>query len=339
MTVPPVPATEYQSALLPDEAREIAQLIRDHQSFLIIGHLRPDGDCLGSCLGLYEGLLALNKSVRFYTAGPVPETFFYLAYFDAIETTYPADEKFDVVLCVDTADENRVHRGYEPTGVVAVIDHHISNSRFGAVNWVDGAATAAAEQIYRLLGVLDVEVTPSIATSLYTGIMTDSGGFRFGNTTETTFRVASDLVASGAQPAKVAEAVWSSRSPGSVKISALVLSTVNYEFDGRLAWNEVTRQMISTAGATDEDADGLSGEMRSITGVEVAILFSETADEQCRIGFRSRGDVNVSELAGLLGGGGHRAASGATIAEEYQLAQKRALEVIREYLKAHFKAA
>lgn len=334
--IAPTAVTTRQPAELPEEARQVAQLIRDNNDFLIIGHLRPDGDCLGSCLGLYEGLLAMEKKVRFYTAGPIPDMFSYLAHFDAIETAYPADNNFDVVLCVDTADENRIHPGYKAAGSVAVIDHHISNTRFGSINWVDGAATAAAEQIYYLLGELGIKVTPSIATSLYTGIMTDSGGFRFGNTTGTTFRVASDLVSSGAQPAKIAEAVWSSRSPGAVKISALVLSTVNYEFDGRLAWNEVTRQTIRTAGATEEDAEGLSGEMRSIRGVEVAILFSETAEGQCRIGFRSRGEVNVSALAALLGGGGHRAASGATIAEDYPLARKRALEVIRNYLEKDF---
>lgn len=330
----PAPNTtpENPTVVLPEEVRQIAQLIRDQNDFLIIGHLRPDGDCLGSCLGLYEGLLALGKKVRFYTAGPLPDTFAYLANFNAIETEYPAGESFGAVLCVDTADENRVYPGWQPSGLVAVIDHHISNTRYGSINWVDGAATAAAEQIYHLLTALGVEITPSIATSLYTGIMTDSGGFRFGNTTGKTFAVASDLVTRGAQPSKIAEAVWSSRSPAAVKISALVLSTVNYEFDGRLAWNEITQQTLRDAGATDEDAEGLSGEMRTISGVEVAILLSESAEGQCRIGFRSRGDVNVSALAALLGGGGHRSASGATIAEDYLSARKRALEVIRDYL-------
>lgn len=319
------------------ELGQIADLVRSTDNYLVVGHVRPDGDCLGSCLGLVEILKVLGKQVRFYTEGPLPPFLAFLPGFDMIETDFPHDETFGAVLSVDTADANRVFLGYEPTGIVAVIDHHSSNTRYGTINWIDGSAAAAAEMIYTLAGVLGVKINERIATCLYTGIMTDTGSFRFANTTERTFRVASELVSQGANPAEIAEEVYASRPPAAVKISSLVMSTLNYEFDGALVWNEITQQMLVQADATEAQAEGLSSEMRSIEGVQIAVLFYETPEGQCRIGFRSRGDLNVSTLASLMGGGGHPNASGASIAEDYLLARKRALELIREFVADYLK--
>lgn len=324
------------SIALADAANSIAGVIREKQNFLIIGHLRPDGDCLGSCLGLAEALKQMGKAVRVYTAGPLPRLFGFLPGYDAIETELPDSGQFDAILCVDTADESRVFPGYEPPSHLYVIDHHISNTNFGRVNWVDGQAAAAAEMIYDLVRRLEVEITPEIATALFTGIATDTGSFRFANTSAVTFQIAADLVGKGANAAKIAELVWSSRPPSGVKLAALVLSTLNYEFDGRFVWNEITRQMFETVAGDEAELDGLSGEMRSIEGVEVSVLFTETPEGECRIGFRSKGETNVSTLARLLGGGGHKNASGASIPEPYLAARKRALDVIRDYLKGHW---
>lgn len=327
---------EYPPYTLPAEANDIIELVHAHQKFLIVGHLRPDGDCFGSCLGLYEALRLLGKQVRFFTAGPLPESFAYLPHFDKTETTLPPADQFDATIYVDTADENRVFQGHQAQGLSAVIDHHISNSRYATHNWVDDAATSAAEMVYHFVKALGVDITPEIATCLYTGQMTDTGGFRFGNTSEMTFRVASHLVASGANPAFIAEKVWDSRSPANVKISALVLSTLNYEFDGHFVWNEVTQAMMDETGNRDAEPEGLSSEMRSIAGVDIAVLFYQTKEDYCRIGFRSRGDLNVSQLASLLNGGGHRNASGALVMQPYPQAKSHALQVIREYLTTHY---
>ena len=318
-------------AVLAAEMEQVAQLIREKTSFLIVGHLRPDGDCLGSCLGLMQALISMGKQVRFYTLGPVPGYFKYLPDFNRIETTFPTDA-FDAVLCVDTSDEERVHPGFKASGTVAVIDHHISNTRFGSINWIDSQASAAAEMVNLLIEALGVTVTAPIATALYTGIMTDTGGFRFGNTRERTFRVASALVSRGADPARIAEWVWDSRSPATIQLAGMVMSSLKYEFGGRLVWNEISQQMIRSVGDDQAEPEGLSSEMRSIRGVDVAILFYETTDGLCRIGFRSRGENNVSELAALMGGGGHKNASGAFIAEPYAQVRQRVLDVAREYL-------
>ncbi|MGI8908879.1 MAG: DHH family phosphoesterase [Candidatus Sumerlaeaceae bacterium] len=315
----------------PEVVGTIADIIRNNDDFLIVGHLRPDGDCLGSCLGLKHLLQNMGKKARFYTHGPLPDFFSYLPGFQDILTTRPHDCT-GPTLCVDSADPERVHETFSPTGLVVNIDHHISNTCYGTVNWVDSEATAAGEQIYHLAAALDQPITAAIATCLYTALMTDTGGFRFSNTDDITFRVASSLVEAGADPAAIAEAVFDSRKPGAVKLTGEIYATLNYEFGGQFVWNEVTQKMFDDAGGADAEPEGLSSDLRSIQGVEVSVLLYETPEAQCRIGFRSRGKVNVAELAALLGGGGHHNASGALIREPYLKARDHALATIRHYL-------
>lgn len=325
----PVPETE-----MPAEAavvHDIAEVIRNGQEFVIAGHLRPDGDCLGSCLGLYELLRTMGKRVRFYTAGPVPDVFHYLPNIDKVELEMPRGGSPDATLVVDSSGPDRVHEDFNPDGFVVNIDHHVTNTQFGRLNWVDPEATAAAEQIYRLAMVLGQPITPEIATCLYTGIMTDTGGFRFSNTDQMTFQAAGHLVRSGANPAAIAQEVWETRKRGAVKLTGEVYASIKFEFDGLFAWNEVTQEMYARCGG-EVEPEGLSSDLRGIEGVEIAVLFFETPENQMRVGFRSKGKVNVSELAQLLGGGGHVCASGAMIREPYPQARERALGVIRQYL-------
>jgi phosphoesterase RecJ-like protein len=282
-------------------------------------------------------LLNMGKKARFYTAGPLPDYFAYLPGFDAIETTQPMDYT-GPTLCVDSADCGRIHETFQPRGLVVNIDHHISNTQFGTVNWIDPEATAAGEQIYRLAIALDQPITSPMAICLYTAMMTDTGGFRFSNTDDMTFRVASHLVEAGANPAAIAEAVFDSRKPGAVKLTGEIYATLKYEFAGRFVWNEVTQAMFADAGGPDAEPEGLSSDLRSIQGVEVAILFYETPEGFCRIGFRSRGKINVAELAALMGGGGHHNASGALVREQYKSACERALALTRQYLSVRFAA-
>jgi phosphoesterase RecJ-like protein len=321
----------------PEVVHTIAELLRTHDDFLIAGHLRPDGDCLGSCLGLRELLVNMGKKVRFYTHGPLPDYFAYLPGFNEIVTTAPADYT-GPTLCVDSADPERIHDTFVPTGIVVNIDHHISNTRYGTFNWIDSEATAAGEQIYRLAQVMEQPVTARMATCLYTALLTDTGGFRFSNTDDMTFRVASQLVEAGANPAAIAEADFDSRKPGAVKLTGQIYATLKYEFGGQFVWNEVTQQMFADAGGADSEPEGLSSDLRSIQGVEVSVLLYETPDNQCRIGFRSRGKVNVAELAALLGGGGHHNASGALVRQPYDQAKAHALGTIREYLTGRLAA-
>lgn len=314
----------------------ICETIARYDKVMIVGHLRPDGDCFGSCLGLLHALRNMGKQVRFYTYGPLPAMFEYLPAYEETETTWADPGEDTLTICVDTADPGRVHPGFYPPENTINIDHHISNTNFGAINWIDPAATAAAEQVYFLVEALGTPVTQEIATCIFTGLMTDTGGFRFANTDDTTFDVAAKMVKAGANPAKIAEAVWDSRSPAAVRLAGQVYESLKYEFDGRFVWNQVSRIMQVEAGGDQADTEGLSSDMRGIAGVEVSVLFTETVDGKCRIGFRSRGKVNVSTLAAMLNGGGHAAASGATLDMPYEQGVEHALKIIRSYLDSAF---
>jgi phosphoesterase RecJ-like protein len=180
---------------------------------------------------------------------------------------------------------------------------------------------------------MELPITTEIATCLFTGLMTDTGGFRYSNTDTTTFSAAAHLVACGAEPSPIAQNVYESRKPQSIKLIGEVYASLKYEFEGRFVWNEITQALYSEVGGDDYEPDGLASDIRGIEGVEMSALFHETPEGHCRVGLRSRGLVNVSALAQMLGGGGHHNASGAYMRGEYIERRDWALGVIREYLK------
>ncbi len=320
----------------PAVVNEICDVIRSHERFLIVGHGRPDGDCLGSCLGLYVVLQELGKDVRFFTPGPIQDYFSFLPHIDKTLTTHPTLRAGEIIIYVDCGDFERVDEVFKPEGFIINIDHHLSNAYYGALNWVDTEACAAGELIYRLAQALRHPISPEAATCLFTAIMADTGGFRFSNTDAVTFDAASHLVAAGADPAAIAEAVFENRKPQAVMITGIIYQTLKYEFDGRFVWNELRRDLYEMAGGDEYEPEGLCSDLRGIAGVEVSILFHETPEGWCRIGLRSKGKINVSELAQMLGGGGHHNASGAYIKEPYEQARDRALAIIRTYLAERF---
>lgn len=314
-------------------APEILEPIKQGSRILVAGHIRPDGDCLGSGLGLLHVLETMGKTVRFMTPGPIPANFSYLPGYDRIETVPPEAWAYDLVIYVDSAEANRVLENWYPQGVPVVnIDHHISNPRYADYNWVDSSAAAAAEMITWLAEALKVELSADAAMCLFTGIMTDTGGFRFSNTSSRTLITAGQLAARGANPGKIAEAVFDSRPPAYVRLSSVVMGSIHYELGGRWAWASIDRRRMAEIGAGDLEPEGFSNELRAIEGVEVGILFSETLDGSLRIGFRGRGKVDLSKLAQKLGGGGHRNASGAHVNKPFAEALAYALAVCREEL-------
>jgi len=323
----------------PEVVNQICDVIRSHDRFLIVGHGHPDGDCLGSCLGLYDILLKMGKQPRFFTPGPLQDFFSFLPHISHTITQHPALDPAEIIIYVDCGDMERVDEVFKPEGFIINIDHHLSNAMYGTLNWVDIEACAAGELIYRLAHALNVDISPEAATCLFTAIMADTGGFRFSNTDQVTFDAAVHLVAAGANPAAIAEAVFENRKPQAVKITGIIYQTLKIEFGGRFVWNELRRDLYELAGGDEYEPEGLCSDLRGIAGVDVAVLFHETPEGWCRIGFRSKGRVNVSALAQMLGGGGHHNASGALIKATYEQARDEALAVIRQYLAEKFEPA
>jgi phosphoesterase RecJ-like protein len=250
---------------------------------------------------------------------------------DEVDLQLPKDQP-DLFIHVDCGDPERVDDDFKAQGFTVNIDHHLSNTLYATLNWVDTEAASAAEMIYRLAVAMDLPITPEAATALYTGVMTDTGGFRYTNTDSVTLAVAGHLVECGANPARIAGAVYESRKPQSVRLIGEVYASLKYEFGGQFVWNEITQSLYGTVGGDEFEPDGLASDIRGIDGVEVSALFHETEEGHCRVGLRSKGRVNVSALAQTLGGGGHHNASGAYMRGDYAERREWALGVIREHL-------
>jgi phosphoesterase RecJ-like protein len=301
-----------------EEARQrcnAAAAIRAAKSIAITCHINPDGDALGSLLGL--GLAIERgypeKSVTFLAQDGVPYIYRFLPGSDRILTTSgPRD--FDLFIVVDSGDLSRVGANIKPlvdgAREVLDIDHHVGDGAFGDVRLLDNRAAATAEIIFDLLNELDLPITEEIATCLFTGVITDTGSFRFMNVTPRTLRVSAALIESGASPSLIAEQVFDNRPFAATKLLGLALSTLSSASDGKIAWATVSQEAFAEAGATDEDTEGFINPIRAVRGTEIALLFREVAPGRVRISLRSTENVDVSKLANKFGGGGHRMASG-----------------------------
>ena len=299
-------------------------LSRGHR-FLIMVHVRPDGDAVGSAIGLGLGLEQLGAEAEWVSAGGVP---LFLRFLDGCERFKEPEQvegRFDAAILVDCGDADRVGAAGTLLGSCAEvinIDHHHSNTGFGDTVWIEPQAAAVGEMIYQLLGELGVAMDQPIAEALYAAIVADTGGFRYENTSATTLRAAADLVARGARPARVSQAIFERRPLSALRLLSETLATLTVEDDGLFAWVQVDEETKERLGATEDDTEGLVNYPRMIAGVEVAALFeqappgagsADAGQAAVRVSLRSNGWADVSEVATQFGGGGHARAAGLTV--------------------------
>ncbi|MBN1900768.1 bifunctional oligoribonuclease/PAP phosphatase NrnA [Candidatus Sumerlaeota bacterium] len=318
--------------------RKIGDILKSGRIFFVGGHVRPDGDCIGSLLAFYFLLKNMGKQARLYTAGPIPEYFRLFPGADKIETSFDKNYPSDVCIFVDCGSRDRVIEGERPPGIFVNIDHHKSNDEFADVNYVDPEATAVGEQIYHIITAMRETVTPDIASSIYLSLLSDTGGFRFSNTDNVTFSVAAEMVKHGADPARIAEMVFENRTPESITIKGKALSDLHYECEGRLVWSEILQDTYKQFGEENEP-ESLVGELRGVSGVEISILFHEIQEGGMRAGLRSRGALDVSEIAFQMGGGGHANASGCYVKGNYAALRDRLVSFAVEYLEKNKREA
>lgn len=316
------------------DLQQVAAILRQHDDILVVSHMRPDGDCLGSTLGLALGLQALGKRVAAYNAGPTPaDRWGFLPGWSLLSDRLP-DWTPQLTVFVDCGAVYRVHDAFQPIGRTINIDHHLTNERYADDNWIDIEACAVGEQVEMLLEELGVDLTPDIANLLLMSIMTDTGGFRYSNTTSRAFAAAGRLVAAGARPGPISQAVWESRSRGEILLTGHVFSNLHFELDGRMVWAEVRQADMERFGGRDAEPDGLSSEIRGIRGVEVSCLLVETEEGWARAGFRGKGTVNCSAIATRLGGGGHFNAAGALMRRPFEDARPLIIQTTMELAAA-----
>jgi phosphoesterase RecJ-like protein len=309
---------------------QVVELIESKQRFAITSHIRPDGDGLGSSLGLYWLLRALGKEAEVITHDPVPQAYRELPGAKDIRVTPSVGEKYDAVFVIECSDISRPGLSDLEKQFVVNIDHHATSALFGKINWIDATASAVGEMIYNLCKAIGVRVTKEIAECVYTALVTDTGSFHYSNTTERTFKVASELVKAGVKPAKVTQNVFSSYAWSKLQLLSQVLATAKRDPSGRVAWMRQTLEMQEQSGASEEDGDGFVNYPLTVGEVEAVALLKETAPGIYRTSLRSKGDINVARIAERFGGGGHRNAAGCTLRGDWDEAERTVVQMIIE---------
>ncbi len=292
--------------------QQIIEQINNNQSFLVVAHENPDGDAIGSTIGLALALKSLGKDVVAYNVDAVPEIMGFLDA-DIMCQQLPQNAKFDVAFVLDAGELRRTALPVKDLcNTLINIDHH-PFSDFGDINYLDTKACATAVMVYRILIAMKCQISLSIAKGLYLGILSDTGSFRYSSANRESFVVAGELIGLGVDTWEISSNLYESHTPERMKLLGLVLPSLQISDSGRYASVSMQLDALEIAGATPEHADGFVNYARAIRGVEVALFFNQVSSETYKISFRSRGNVDVGSLAHKLGGGGHHNAAGAKV--------------------------
>ncbi|MCE5199928.1 MAG: bifunctional oligoribonuclease/PAP phosphatase NrnA [Armatimonadota bacterium] len=282
------------------------------RSFVLACHQRPDGDTLGSALGLAHVLRLAGKDVVVISEDGIPDNYTFLPESDTVVTSTDRRD-FDIGVLIDSEGTKRIGSAADAvtsSKVHACVDHHLPSGGFGEIRVVDYHRSSTAEVVYELLEANDVIFDAVAATHLLTGIISDTGGFKFSNTKPRTFEIASKLQAHGADPAMIAREVYESRPIRSMKLLGRALGSLQIDESGRVVWATISKHDLDELGATDADTDSIVNHVTTVKGPKVAILFRESKPGSIRISLRSRDGVDVDRVARAFGGGGHKAAAG-----------------------------
>ena len=299
----------------------IIKTIKSSDHLLLASHSDPDGDAVGSLLALGLALGKLNIKATLYNPSPIPAVYRFLPSVERIVRHIKKANTYDVALILDCGDLARIGDASDTVSRIPVIiniDHHISNTHFGDMQLIDTTACATAEIVYRLIKALKASIDEDIATSIYTGILTDTGSFRFSNTNEAAFAISKEMTEWGVDPYKVAQHVFGTYSLGRIKLLNLALDSIEISDNGKLSIMTVTRSMLEETGTQAEDLDGMINYARRIEDVKMAALIQEQKNgsnessnfRRYHVSLRSDSTVDVAAIASSFGGGGHASAAG-----------------------------
>lgn len=289
---------------------QVVELIENNQKFAITTHVRPDGDGVGSSLGLCWLLRSLGKSAEVIVRDDVPLAYQTLPGAVDIRKIAKIDAEYDAVFVIECSDIGRPGIIDLDQQFTVNIDHHATCGHFGTINWIDATASAVGEMIYNLCKAIGGKVSREIAECLYMALVTDTGSFHFPNTTDRTLKVASELIKAGVRPADISEAVYNNYPWSRIELMRQVLNTVQRDPSGRVAWMRQTLEMKVIAGAVDGDNNGFVNMPLAAREVVAALYMREVAPDSYRVSLRSKGDINVAKIAEKFGGGGHKNAAG-----------------------------
>jgi phosphoesterase RecJ-like protein len=298
--------------------------LNNSRNVLITTHASPDGDAIGSLLAMNLAMQGKFKQITIYNESPIPAVYRFLPGVHGVINQLDCAAPFDTAVVLDCGDLQRVGEAADIVGQIPEIiniDHHITNTRFGTCQLIDVQACACTEILYHLFDRMRVPFTRELATCIYTGILTDTGSFRFSNTSRTTFQVCEKMVACGVDPFRVAQHVYGTYSLGRIKLLNLALDSIEISENGKVSLMALTRAMLNETGTQPEDTDGMINYARRIQDVKIAVLIQEHMNgsdlsgqrRPYHVSLRSDGSVDVAAIAAMFGGGGHQSAAGFSI--------------------------
>jgi len=325
---------------LKSECKKIKEIIGFAKSFLVAAHKDPDGDALGSTLAVASYLKSIGKEVVIYNADGVPQNLKFLKNSDLVQNSVPENKSFDATFVLDCSEFSRISENF-PTdknilGQIVNIDHHVTANGLGDVNLIDPEISSTGELLHRMLKIFGADINMDIAEPLYTAIFADTGSFRYSNSSPQAFQAASELVALGVKPWKVAQEIYENVPSSKLKLTSAVLSTLEIFDDEKFASVTLLNEMIDKSGALPEFSDGLVNYPRSVLGIEVSLIIKEVGPDKFKIGLRSKGTVDVSQIALSFGGGGHKNAAGCEVSGNLKQVKEKVYEKTRHAVRKAF---
>jgi bifunctional oligoribonuclease and PAP phosphatase NrnA len=310
----------------------LLETVHTSQRFVVCGHARPDGDAIGSVMAMTLALRILGKDVRAVSADPPPSAFAPLPGMERLEELAEVDADGAVVVIMESGSLDRTGVTWHRPGAVLNIDHHLGNTAFGSVNWIDESAAACGEMVADLIDALHVPWTPDIAAHLYVALLTDTGSFRHSHITRRSFELARRCVEAGADPVALAQQVYDSYSMGRLRLVGELLHTMQSEADDRIAVLTLTPEVHARTGSTADESDGLINLPFMAQPIRVVLLLRQDLDGRARISLRSKGAVDIRAVAQEFGGGGHLNASGFTSDLPLETLRERLLPLLTQAL-------
>ena len=292
--------------------------IKESDNIVLVAHINPDGDALGSSLSLYPILKNMGKNVKVFNATkPLPMYLDFLPNFDKVVNKLP--KKIDLMISFDCGSFDRLGIDEKPSFLIN-IDHHISNTKYGDINIIDANAASSSQVVYNMLKENNIEIDKDSALCMYAALVTDTGSFQYESVTDKVFKMAADLVGRGVRADFVARMLFQRDRLSRLRLLAKAYDTIEMCCDGKVAFVEITKEMMEITGAIKEDTDTVVNSIRAIASVEVACMLRED-DEGIKISLRSKDYADVSKVAIKYQGGGHIRAAGATIKGEFDFSK------------------
>ena len=313
---------------------EMAEFFGRAHRIAVVTHVAPDGDAIGSCLGMVHLLREQGKTAVPVCQDSVPYAVNWLPGVEEFMTRVPED--VDLVISIDLSSTDRMGEAYDPAqhGNVPLvnIDHHVTNTNFGTVNWVEPRAVAACEMVYHLARSFGYPISERVATYTLTGLLTDTRGLRTSNVNARVMRVATHLVELGAPIGQITELTFNRKPLSVIKLWALALQNLHIEPEG-IIWTTITEAIRRDAGHEEKNDGGLVSFITSADTVYIGVVFTEEEEGRVNVSMRSRPGYDVAQVAFALGGGGHPQAAGATIEGPLEEAQQRVIGLLKDALR------